>query len=254
MLIDRIYDFIWLNPIGIYLNENEYQCYCILVVYLLFVMWLGPFWMRTRKPFDLKIPMIVYNLFTSAFNLILVYQLYKTLSGNWDVRCQRGTPEYLQRVQSEKYIQWNIIFEKYFSLLDTIFFVLRKKQNQVSFLHVFHHVATACITLWFVTIPDPAFFILITILLNTLVHVIMYFYYGLSAFGESIKKYLWWKRYLTLIQIVQFLLVLSYMTISFGTGCEKVKTLEVVYSAFVITMLVLFINFYQKSFKRMKLE
>lgn len=29
---------------------------------------------------------------------------------------------------------------KILDLLETIFFVLRKKQNQVSFLHVYHHV------------------------------------------------------------------------------------------------------------------
>lgn len=30
---------------------------------------------------------------------------------------------------------------KMLDLLDTLFFVLRKKANQVSFLHVYHHVA-----------------------------------------------------------------------------------------------------------------
>jgi elongation of very long chain fatty acids protein 4 len=33
----------------------------------------------------------------------------------------------------------------------------------------------------------------------------MYAYYGLSACGTRIQKYLWWKRYLTLAQIVRFL-------------------------------------------------
>ncbi|KAK7871572.1 hypothetical protein R5R35_010369 [Gryllus longicercus] len=36
---------------------------------------------------------------------------------------------------------------KVFDLFDTIFFVLRKKFNQVTFLHVYHHVAM-CLVVW----------------------------------------------------------------------------------------------------------
>lgn len=39
-------------------------------------------------------------------------------------------------------------------------------------------------------------------LLNCVVHVIMYTYYGLSAMGPNYQKYLWWKKYLTTIQLV----------------------------------------------------
>lgn len=35
---------------------------------------------------------------------------------------------------------------KLVELLDTVFFVLRKKQNQVSFLHVYHHTIMAVFT------------------------------------------------------------------------------------------------------------
>ena len=38
--------------------------------------------------------------------------------------------------------------------------------------------------------------------LNSFIHVIMYSYYGLTAFGPWIQKYLWWKRYLTMLQLV----------------------------------------------------
>lgn len=39
-------------------------------------------------------------------------------------------------------------------------------------------------------------------LLNCVVHVIMYLYYGLTALGPKYQKYLWWKKYLTTIQLV----------------------------------------------------
>lgn len=39
-------------------------------------------------------------------------------------------------------------------------------------------------------------------MVNAGVHVIMYFYYGLSAAGPRFQKYLWWKKYMTAIQLV----------------------------------------------------
>jgi hypothetical protein len=38
--------------------------------------------------------------------------------------------------------------------------------------------------------------------LNSFIHVLMYSYYGLSACGPQIQKYLWWKRYITQAQMV----------------------------------------------------
>lgn len=39
-------------------------------------------------------------------------------------------------------------------------------------------------------------------MVNATVHVIMYSYYGLSAAGPRFQKYLWWKKYMTAIQLV----------------------------------------------------
>ena len=39
-------------------------------------------------------------------------------------------------------------------------------------------------------------------MLNTFVHVIMYFYYMVAAMGPNYSKFIWWKKYLTAIQMV----------------------------------------------------
>ena len=41
-------------------------------------------------------------------------------------------------------------------------------------------------------------------LINSLVHVFMYTYYGMSAV-PNLRKYLWWKKHLTQFQLVSFL-------------------------------------------------
>ena len=38
--------------------------------------------------------------------------------------------------------------------------------------------------------------------MNCLVHTVMYGYYGLAAIGPHMQKYLWWKKYLTVMQLV----------------------------------------------------
>lgn len=38
--------------------------------------------------------------------------------------------------------------------------------------------------------------------INSSIHVLMYGYYGLAALGPHMQKYLWWKKYLTIIQMV----------------------------------------------------
>jgi elongation of very long chain fatty acids protein 7 len=39
-------------------------------------------------------------------------------------------------------------------------------------------------------------------LLNTAVHIVMYSYYLFAAMGPQLQKYLWWKKYLTSLQMV----------------------------------------------------
>lgn len=84
-----------------------------------------------------------------------------------------------------------------------VFFTLRKKQNQVTFLHVYHHTITSiCSWLYVKFLPGQQGAVII--FLNSLVHVIMYTYYLISALGPKYKKYLWWKKYMTWIQLVKF--------------------------------------------------
>lgn len=40
-------------------------------------------------------------------------------------------------------------------------------------------------------------------MLNCFVHTVMYTYYMLSAFGERVRRYLWWKKYVTVLQMVR---------------------------------------------------
>lgn len=81
--------------------------------------------------------------------------------------------------------------------------------------------------------------------MNAFIHVVMYLYYGLAACGPKFHKYLWWKRYLTIMQLVSnicfcfvFFKSISYF---FKWDLSRVRTLKVV-SAYTPPLESLFFN------------
>lgn len=90
---------------------------------------------------------------------------------------------------------------KVIDLIETGMFVLRKKYNQISFLHVYHHITTAYVA-WISARYIAGGMAVFYPAMNCSVHVIMYTYYLLST-TDSIKELvLPFKRYVTIIQMV----------------------------------------------------
>lgn len=91
---------------------------------------------------------------------------------------------------------------KLIDLIETVVFVLRKKSTQISFLHLYHHVSTFLL-FWLITRYVPVAMASFDFFVNCSVHVIMYTYYFLSAFGENMQEALSvFKPLLTTIQMV----------------------------------------------------
>ncbi|KAG1652472.1 Elongation of very long chain fatty acids protein 7 [Nymphon striatum] len=174
----------------------------ITLIYLFLVFQLIPWYMKDKEPFDLRTPMFIYNavvagISASHFYLLGVYGWF----GKYDFRCVPEdlsiNPLNLMMVN----LSWLYWVMKIVELLDTIFFALRKKRSQITFLHVYHHTIMILCS-WYVikfSAVGHASFVGFT---NSLVHAVMYAYYGLASMGPHMKKYLWWKRYLTKMQLV----------------------------------------------------
>lgn len=112
---------------------------------------------------------------------------------------------------------WWFFISKGIELLDTIFFLLRKKFYKLSFLHIFNH-ATMFPIWWFFVSGNlwlPSGTAAVAALINSSLHVLMYFYYAISAIGPSFQKLIWWKKYLTFFQSV-CLFLLHYLKILLG--------------------------------------
>ncbi|XP_016128461.1 elongation of very long chain fatty acids protein 4-like isoform X2 [Sinocyclocheilus anshuiensis] len=174
---------------------------CMFLCYL-GIIWIGPKLMKHTEPVNLKAVLIVYNF---AMVGLSIYMFHEFLVTSWladySYLCQPVdySPSPLgMRMAS---VCWWFFFSKVIELSDTVFFILRKKNSQLTFLHVYHH-GTMIFNWWagvkFVA-GGQSFFIG---LLNTFVHIVMYSYYGLAALGPHMQKYLWWKRYLTSLQLI----------------------------------------------------
>ncbi|KAM4552724.1 elongation of very long chain fatty acids protein 1a [Odontesthes bonariensis] len=190
------------------LMQSPVQMTTILLAYILFAVYVGPRLMANRKPFSLKGAMIIYNLSMVLLNAYIVYEFLMsgwatTFTWRCDLLDLTSSPQALRMVR----VAWLFYFSKFIELLDTVFFVLRKKQSQITFLHVFHHSFMPWTWWWGVSLTPAGGMGSFHAMVNASVHVIMYSYYGLSAAGPRFQKYLWWKKYMTAIQLTQFILV-----------------------------------------------
>ncbi|CAG2118818.1 unnamed protein product, partial [Medioppia subpectinata] len=173
----------------------------IMSAYLLFVTRIGPWIMAKRPALELRTPMLVYN---TTMVIVNAYFFAKFISfadyGRVFTRFQFPSPYDRSPASVAIVSTTNLYFwSKFVDLMDTVFFVLRKRQRQVSGLHLYHHTVVPLLA-WMTMklMPTvPAFQIFG--LLNSFVHTVMYAYYALSAFGPAIQPYLWWKRYITMI-------------------------------------------------------
>lgn len=211
------YDYIlkWSDPRlkGYPLMQNPIEMTTILLGYVFFSLYAGPRFMANRKPYRLNTAMIVYNFSMVALNSFIVYEF---LMSGWGTtytwRCDLCDPSNSPQALRMVRVAWVFYFSKFIELLDTVFFVMRKKHSQVTFLHIFHHSFMPWTWWWGVTYTPAGGMGSFHALVNSMVHVIMYFYYGLSAAGPRFQKYLWWKKYMTAIQLTQFVLISVHIT------------------------------------------
>ncbi|XP_014487719.1 PREDICTED: elongation of very long chain fatty acids protein AAEL008004-like, partial [Dinoponera quadriceps] len=141
---------------------------------------------------------------------------------------------------------WYYFLLKIFDWLDTIFFVLRKKQSHVSFLHVYHHSGMAIIT-WICVKYLPGGHSTFIGLINTFVHSIIYTYYLLSSIKINMIS---WKKHITQLQMIQFFIVALHFTQLFWTHCGYPKWTAIFIIPQDVFMLVLFGDFYYNTYQR----
>jgi len=215
--------------------------------------------MKNRPPMKLQGLFQLHNILLSAGSALLlalmVEEIAPLLFKNGVFWAMCDDDMWTNRL--EFYYLFNYYF-KYLELIDTVFLALKKKP--LAFLHVYHHSATALLCYTQLNGKTSVQWIPITI--NLSVHVLMYYYYYATAGGAKI----WWKKYLTTMQIVQFVIDLfavyfatySYYSATYFShlptlgSCAGTESAAVFGCAILSSYLVLFINFYIQTYNKPK--
>jgi len=180
---------------------NNFWIPITVVIGYMGVCYFGTKIMEKRQPFDLQMPLALWNAFLCVFSFIgmcktVPYLLWMILDKPtyYNLTCDDGN-HYGHGVSGF----WVMLFcfSKLPELIDTVFIVLRKKP--LIFLHWYHHV-TVLLYCWhaFATKASAGIFF---VCMNYTVHAIMYGYYCLQALKMVPKSFP--AHLITLAQIAQ---------------------------------------------------
>lgn len=234
---------------GWFMMSSPWPSLVICVLYVIIVK-LGPTIMANRKPIEMRNVLLVYNVCMVGLSTycFVEFNLAGWLAG-YSLGCQ--PVDYSRSPQAVRManVCWWFYFSKFIELLDTIFFIMRKKFNQVSFLHVFHH-GIMPFSWWFGVKFVAGGFGTFHSMLNSFIHLVMYSYYGLAALGPKYQKYLWWKKYMTSMQITQFVLVTIHSVQLLFIECDYPRLFVYWIGLYAVIFMVMFADFYRQAYKK----
>lgn len=224
------------------------------IFYAYFSKSLAPRIMEKRKPMDLRNLLVGYNLFQTIFSTWIFYEyLQSGWWGHYSFRCQpvdySDNPLALRMART----CWWYYISKFTEFFDTLFFLLRKKNQHVSTLHVIHH---GCMpfSVWMGMKFAPGGHSTFFAMLNSFVHIVMYFYYMVAALGPKYQKYIWWKKYLTAFQMLQFVAIFTHQFQLLFTECDYPKGFMVWIGLHGVMFLFLFSDFYKQAYSKRKAQ
>ena len=158
-----------------FFRGGPWATWSLIAFYVYFVKDLGPKLMKSVQPFGLRKIMFCYNFSMILLNAWFFYQIVFTFNYGRDLnlfnfeRLDRNdnSPKQLEII----WLAYFFFISKLIDLIETVFFVLRKKHNQVSNLHVYHHSVVPIMTHLAIKVTPSGGPATMFPLLNTLVHI-----------------------------------------------------------------------------------
>eukprot|EP00116_Pleurobrachia_bachei_P008929 sb/3469191/ len=206
---------------------------------------------RGCKPMKLRNIKLVYNAIMSFFSLYIFWGVAVVLAKNVDDSGARDVFVCDDKQKGYNGLEWYFqlfYHSKFVEFADTFFLVMAgsAEPSLKMGLHLYHHFITPSIvyTTWFYPCTGGW----VGPLTNSIVHVIMYAYYGLSVIFPCIKKY---GNLVTYVQLTQFMSVMIYHIVlvipnnTFACNCNMAQ-LYFNFSQYII-FFMLFMFFLTKT-------
>uniref|UniRef100_A0A0D6QRX1 Very-long-chain 3-oxoacyl-CoA synthase n=1 Tax=Araucaria cunninghamii TaxID=56994 RepID=A0A0D6QRX1_ARACU len=214
---------------------------------------------RVEEPLPLRILVFLHNTFCC---ILSVYMCSGILAQSMRLKYSVWGNAYKDEEEEMAHFIYVFYVSKIFELMDTIIMVLKRNVRQITILHVYHHVSIAIIW-WIIARHAPGGDAYFSAAMNSAVHVVMYFYYLLSSIlrnnDKVRRKYLFWGKYLTQIQMLQFGVNMVHAYYCLKTHAPYPRFLCKILFYYMISLVLLFYNFYlhkysKSSAKQGKLE
>lgn len=147
------------------------------------------------------------------------------------------------------YLFW---ISKYYDYIDTIIIILNNNFRQLSYLHVFHHSTVSSILFFSYKFTPYCGDMWFPMMFNSFIHILLYYYYLLSITND--KQKIWWAKYLTRLQLIQFICIIAQQYLSITTDKIYPYYVREVHILYGFYMIYLFGQFYIKKYNIKKIE
>ncbi len=205
--------------------------------------------LRGMPALPVKYPLLAYNLLVMAINAHIAYELLaNTINTGYDWICQAvdyGKNEASMRVAAAV---WWFYFSKAIQMLDSAFFLLGGRHDQLTFLHVYHHASMFSIW-WIAANFVPGGSSVLPAAANSVLHIIMKGFSAATALG--CKRHVRWKGVLTVLSLLQFCfnLTCAAYVISYGGAlCDYPIWISVAQAVYMVSLIALVGKAYLRSY------
>ncbi|ORX48767.1 hypothetical protein DM01DRAFT_1338426 [Hesseltinella vesiculosa] len=190
----------------------------------------------------------LHNLSLAVYSMITFYNMVTVMHKLYN----RGQSLHFAYCDTDQFLwnnalgYWGYLFylSKFWEVIDTMIILMKGRRS--SLLQTYHH-AGAMITMW-AGIRYQATPIWIFVVFNSFVHSVMYLYYALTSVGIHVPG----KRYITTMQISQFLIGMSTaVSYLFMNNCLRTpgQTFAVLINVlYLLPLTYLFVDFARRTY------